>query len=274
MFEKFYEQYEEKEQEVIALVQEVLGATPLDDFQEVCAFSLGMVFCATGEVDIREGRLHWLTNRGEEFSENGFKRFEKMEICRLKLCKMRDECVPKHTTPEKFNAWLIVEVLEKSVSCPELQAVIDEYNKPVTVEDDVLGRLTLDKEYGMLETKILWNGKKIPLTLEVNKDNPSTWTRARNAAKKFLAEQQMWDKSMPMFVAQQLLQDALEWQESDEKPLTVMKFAKRITLTHLVITSGGSFTAYFDDDDIFYGHTIEVCGSVSKRSFKSADIAG
>ncbi len=187
---------------------------------------------------------------------------------------MLDECVPKYTTPEKFNAWAVIEVQDTSASCPELQTVIDAYNKPVIIEDDVLGTLTLDKDYGMFETEILWNGKKISLTLEVDKENKATWTRARNAAKKFLEEQEMWSKSMPMFAAQQLLQNATEWQESDEKPLTVMKFAKRISLTSLTITSGGSFTAYYDDDDIFYGHAIEVCGSVKKRSFKSADIVG
>ena len=30
--------------------------------------------------------------------------------------------------------------------CPELQAVLDEYHKPVVIQDQVLGELKLDKD--------------------------------------------------------------------------------------------------------------------------------
>ena len=35
----------------------------------------------------------------------------------------------------------------------------------------------------------------------------------------------------------------------------------------------GDFTAYFDDDDMFWGHTVEVCGSL-ENGIESANIAG
>ncbi len=278
MFEEFYKEYAKEEQEVIVLIREILGSMPCGDCWAASALSLGMVFCTTGEADIREGRLRWPINQGEEQSEKGYKKFGEMQICRLKVRKILDECVPNYTTPEKFNTWTVIEVLDTSASCPELQAVIDEYNKPVIIEDDVLGTLKLNRDYGTFETEILWNGKKISLMLEVDKENKSSWTRARNAAKKMLAEQETWDKAMREFAAQKLTSLANDWQADDEekknaKPITEKEFAKRTSLSELSISSGGSFSAFFDDDDMFWGHTVEVCGSV-KKGVTSADIAG
>lgn len=50
-------------------------------------------------------------------------------------------------------------------------------------------------------------------------------------------------------------------------------FAKRISLSLIWVTSGGSFTAYLDDDDLFFGHSIAVNGS-PKKGLLSADIEG
>ena len=43
--------------------------------------------------------------------------------------------------------WCISEVVKVHEGCPELQAVLDEYHKPMVIQDQVLGELTLDKDY-------------------------------------------------------------------------------------------------------------------------------
>ena len=65
-----------------------------------------------------------------------------------------------------------------------------------------------------------------------------------------------------------------EWAESDEEAalITEESFAKRISLSLIGVTSGGSFTAYLDDD-LFFGHSIAVNGSPEK-GLLSADIEG
>ena len=65
-----------------------------------------------------------------------------------------------------------------------------------------------------------------------------------------------------------------EWAESDEEAalITEESFAKRISLSLIWVTSGGSFTAYLDDD-LFFGHSIAVNGS-PKKGLLSADIEG
>lgn len=66
-----------------------------------------------------------------------------------------------------------------------------------------------------------------------------------------------------------------EGAESDEEAalITEESFAKRISLSLIGVTSGGSFTAYLDDDDLFFGHSIAVNGS-PKKGLLSADIEG
>ncbi len=277
-FDKFYERYAPEENEVITLIRNTLGAGYDNGFWDMTVISLGMVFCATREVNIREGRLEWPVTEEEKNSESGWKRFERGQICRIKVRKLLDKYVPEHTTPEKFNSWAVTEVLEQAVSCPELEAVSEEYNKPVVIEDKVLGTLILNRDFGMFETTLLWNGNDVSFMLEVNPESKSSWSRVRTAAKKLVVEQDTWDKTMREFAAKKLTALANDWLDEDEenndtKPITEDEFAKRITLSEISITSGGSFTAYYNDDDMFWGHTIEIHGSL-KKGIANANISG
>ena len=51
------------------------------------------------------------------------------------------------------------------------------------------------------------------------------------------------------------------------------KFAQWIGMTSLSITSGGSFIAWFDFDEMFADHAVTVYGSL-KRGIRTADIEG
>lgn len=280
MFEAFYEKYAPEEQEVVVLIRNCIGGgyNNKGDFWEMTAISLGMVFCANGEKNIREGRLEWPVTDEERNSEKGWGKFGKEQICRVKVRKLLDKYVPNHTTSEKFNCWAVTEVLELSISCPELEAVLEEYNKPVVIEDKILGTLTLNREFDMFETNFSWSGVEISLALEVNPESKSSWSRARTAAKKLITEQEAWDKAMREFAAKKLTELANDWLAGDEEnkvtePITEEIFAKRITLSELTITSGGSFTAYYNDDDMFWGHAIEISGSL-KKGITYTNIAG
>lgn len=280
MFEAFYEKYAPEEREVVALIRNCIGGRYNNngDFWEMTAISLGMLFCATGEKKILEGRIEWPVTDEERNSEKGWGRFGKEQICRVKVRKLLDEYVPNHTTPEKFNCWAVTEVLEPSASCPELEAVLEEYKKPMVIEDKVLGTLTLNREFDMFETNFSWNGTEILLMLEVNPESKSSWNRARTAAKKLIAEQEAWDKATREFAAKKLTELANDWLAEDDEneaaePITEEIFAKRITISELTITSGGSFTAYYNDDDMFRGHVVEVSGSL-KKGIVDANISG
>lgn len=279
MFEEFYEMYEPEEQGVIALINRCIGGgyNNRGNFWEMTVVTLGMVFCDTGKVSTKEERLDWPVTDEESNSEKGWGRFGNEQICRLKIRRMKEEWAQNMMV----RPWYISEVVKENEDCPELQAVLDEYHKPVVIHDEVLGELTLDKDYDAFEGEIQWCGKDVRLSLEVNAESKSSWTRARSAAKKLLCDCKAWDKAMRDLAAKNLTQLANDWLSQDEgnarnpktDPITEEELARRISMIDLVVTSGGSFTAYFDCDELFTDHAVTVYGSL-KKGVKDANIEG
>ena len=279
MFEEFYEMYESEEQEVVALINRCIGGgyNWKGKFWEMTVVTLGIMFCDTGEVSTKEVRLDWPVTDEDRNGEKGWGRFRNEQICRLKIRRMKEEWAKGLVV----RPWCISEVVKAHEDCPELQAVLDEYHKPVVIEDKVLGALMLDKNYGAFEGEIKWCGKDVLLSLEVNAESKPSWTRARSAAKKLLADCEIWDKAMRELAANNLTQLANEWLSQDDEnarnpeidPITEEEFAWRIRMVNLVVTSGGSFTAYFDCDEMFSDHAVTVYGSL-KKGVRDANIEG
>ncbi len=119
------------------------------------------------------------------------------------------------------------------------------------------------------------------LSLEVNAGSRPSWTRARSAAKRLLADCETWDKAMRELAAKNLTELANEWLSKDEEnppnpetdPVTEKEFVRRISMTSLSVTSGGSFTAWFDCDGMFTDHAVTVYGSL-KKGLKAANLEG
>ena len=85
-------------------------------------------------------------------------------------------------------------------------------------EYQVLGKLELDKDHDAFEGEIQWRGKDVLLSLEVNAESKPSWTRARSAAKKLLADCETWDKAMRELAAKNLTELANNWLSQDEEP--------------------------------------------------------
>ena len=262
--------FEKKEKEIIVLRHEGGGGSLRNGFWDWAAYFLAYVDYETGELHKEEGRIVFpVTDK-----ENLPYQFEDETIYKLRVREKLPEEVPNGALPIK-NHFLVVEVLEKDVACPELEEILAEYRKPIILQDDVLGELTYDKQIKGFEGNIAWLGGKVHISLYVDKDNKSGITKAKKALKTMVSEQEKWDADLRSFAAQKLTKLACEWAESDEEAaeITEESFAKRISLSSICMISGGSFSAYFDDDDLFFGHCITVCGSL-KKGIVSADIEG
>ena len=124
-------------------------------------------------------------------------------------------------------------------------------------------------------------GKDVNISLDVNIEKKSSWTRVTNVIKKLVAEQKDWDKSLRAKAAQKLTAQANEWladndqtdRNSEKDPITEGEFAQRIILTEFTVSPGGRFTAWYEDDDMFWGHVITVDGTLKKGPI-GADIQG
>ena len=279
MFEEFYEMYEPQEHEVVALINRCIGGgyNSKGNFWEMTVVTLGIVFCDTGKVSTKEERLEWPVSDEDRHGDKGWLRFGKEQICRLRIRLMKEE----RAWDLAIRPWCISEVVSHHEDCPKLQSILDEYHKPVVIYDQVLGELTLDKDFGSFEGEIKWCGQKVLLSLEVNAENKASWTRARSAAKKLLAESEIYDKAMRAFAAEKLTALANDWLSQDEEnsrnfktdPITEEELASLISMINLSITSGGSFIAWFDCDEMFTDHAVRVSGSI-KKGIKSACIEG
>ena len=262
--------FEKKEREIIVLRHEGGGGSLRNGFWEWDAYFLAYVDCETGELHKEEGRIEFPVMDKEEPPFQ----FEEESIYKLRVREKLLEEVPEGALPAK-NYFLVVKVLEKNAVCPELEKILIEYRKPVVLQDDVLGELTYDKQLKSFEGNIAWLRGKIHISLYVDKDNKSGITKAKKLLKTMVLEQEKWDADLRGFAAKELTKLACEWAESEEEAtlITEDSFAKRISLSLIWVTSGASFSACFDDDELFFGHSITVSGSL-KKGMVSAKIEG
>lgn len=257
--------FEDEAREVLVLLAGGGGAGKRNGFWDVSHYFIAYVDCQTGALYTGDGRIVYPVSDEEHDAGGILDRFRREGVYRLKARKMIPHEVPEGVTASSQNEFLIVEVLEEDPLCPALEEVLAEYRRLVVVTDAVLGELTLDKDLDMFEGEVLWRGEQICVSLEVDAADEDTWADARRAMKEMLAEQDRWDRDMRASAARELTELACKWRESadEEVPgVTEESFARRIELRSIAMDADGSFSAYFDDDDMFFGHCVTVYGTL------------
>ena len=258
--------FEEEVREILVLLAGGSGAGKRNGFWDVSHYFIAYVDCQTGALHAGGGRIVYPVSDEQHDAGGILDRFRREAVYRLKARKKIRHEVPEGVTASSQNQFLIVEVLEEDAPCPALEEVLADYRRPVVVVDEVLGELTLDKDLDMFEGEVLWRGEQICLSLEVDTANEGTWADARRAMKEMLAEQDCWDRNMRASAARELTELACEWRESadeDVPEITEESFARRIELRSIAMDTDGSFSAYFDDDDMFFGHCVTVYGTLA-----------
>lgn len=274
--EEWEHTFEEEAREIFVLVAGSSGAAKRNGFWEAAHSYLAYVDYETGALCADDGRLVYPVNDKDNAAGNVLGRFRDEEIYRVAARKKIPQELPEGMSASSQNEFLIVEVLEEDAPCPALKEVLADYRRPVVVTDEVLGELTLDKDYDTFEGVISWRDEDIDISLEVDSSSEDTWTAAVAAMKQMVADQDRWDRDMQAFAARELTQLACEWRESadEEVPeITEGSFARRIELRSIAMDADGSFSAYFDDDDMFFGHCVVVYGTLGD-GVASAVMAG
>ena len=274
--EEWERTFEDEAREILVLLAGGRGASKRNSFWEVAHYFVAYVDCQTGALYTGDGRIVYPVSDEEHDAGGILDLFRQEAVYRLKARKKVPHEAPNGVAASSLSQFLIVEVLEERPPCPALEEVLAEYRRPVVVTDEVLGELTLDKDYDVFEGHVLWRGKQICLSLEVDAADEGTWADARRAMKVMLADQDRWDRDMRASAARELTELACEWRDSadEEAPeITEESFGARIELRSIVMDAAGSFSAYFDDDDMFFGHCVVVYGSLTD-GVASAEMAG
>ena len=268
--------YAPEDEEKLVLIQSGTSAdkTFLDTFWTAHTHALAMADVQTGQVLSGRCCLSWPLTDKERESGDYSKRFAKGNIYRIKTRGWKGVALSE---PQ----WYVTEVLEEGVTCPALEEIWAEYTKPILLEDEVLGTLTLDREMSTFDGTCQWMGKEVRISLDVEIEKKASWTRVTNVMKNLLADQEVWDKSLRAMAAQTLTAQANEWLADNDQtdrapekdPITEEEFARRILITEFTVSPGGGFTAWYEDDYMFWGHVVTVDGTLKKGPI-SADMQG
>lgn len=154
---------------------------------------------------------------------------------------------------------------------PELRAVLAELQKPVTIDDAVLGTLTLDRRLDWFVGRATWLGEPVTVNVEaVGDDLPD----ALATAHALWRDQVGWQARVRDYAVERLL--GLKngtWLEEDESVVSADEFRARMKLESITVDPEGGFTFFHEDGDLFWGHAIEIGGSLEEGP-DHADIPG
>lgn len=276
-FEEFEVLYEEEEREIVVLRHKGGGGAKHNDFWVGSAYFLAYVD-EEGRLHNKEGRLVWPVTEEESKRGGCFGKFRDETIYRIKARRLKDRKVEEGMIESFFNQFYAVQILEEDASCEALEEILEDYRTEVVIEDELLGELTLNKDFSEFEGEITWAGQPLRISLEVDTDDEESQRRTFEHMKKMVAEQEEWNEKMLDLAAMELVELANEWrlaeEEGEKKPvITKQDFITRIQIRTLCMQEEGTFVAYYDDDDMFWGHCITVYGSL-EEGVETAQIEG
>ena len=138
---------------------------------------------------------------------------------------------------------------------PALRNAHREWFGERTLEHPAFGRFTFDERLDWFETKTDWLGCRVSLSLGMDADGRGD---AETAARLF-EQAGDWDRRARDLAAEELLSVKNEnWVGDDGTPLSREEFKSRMTLESISINPGPFIQFFFDDGDLFAGHTIIV----------------
>lgn len=179
-----------------------------------------------------------------------FDDFPKHSIQRIRVLLSSDE------TRAIFEESLAVEAKDEA-----LEAIAAEIQKPVIFPTERFGDLVLDRSIDWFEAKTKWNGKTIRVTFPVDGEAPSE--DALKTAEALWSDEVKWKERIEQYAVKELLELKNDtWLGDDESEFTAKQFIATMTLKSISISTDGEFEFWFDDGDLFWGHSIMVSGNL------------
>lgn len=167
---------------------------------------------------------------------------------------------------------LLVKLVGVDTSDTELNDKVAELQMPVTFTDPRLGTFTLDRRVDWYTANTKW--LKQPISLNLSATEPKDIEKALKAVYILWKAQKGWSKRIGDFAVKQLLSLKNDnWLGDDEAELTAKQFKARMKLEAITVTPRGSFDFWHHDGGLFWGHSIQVSGNLTKGP-TDADIPG
>ncbi|MDX1963583.1 MAG: DUF2262 domain-containing protein [Pirellulales bacterium] len=175
-------------------------------------------------------------------------------------------------SPNMFLSAEVIEVRNRNDPDTELHAIASEQQKPIVLKHPLLGQLTFERGYNSFQAKLTLAEE--PIRLRVDADGEAPDPATLSIAEQFWKENADWDRRLREFAAARLIELKNDtWLQEGEKPLTEAEFIKKLIPNSIGFDPPDGFTIYYDDGDIFWGHAIEIRGTLSIGP-QSAEITG
>ena len=114
----------------------------------------------------------------------------------------------------------------------------------------------------------------MPVSLSLSTDQPDELEKALRTAHSLWQNQSKWNERIRNYAVQELLplkNDA--WLGEGEAELSADQFDGRMMLESVTVYPDGSFEFWHNDGDLFWGHSIQIGGTLSEGPTQ-ADIPG
>lgn len=176
----------------------------------------------------------------------------------------------------QYKEMMLVKVADAAYRDDEMDGILQEALKPVYYEDEILGTFELNKTIKTFEKDIVWGDQEGTLYFDWDEDEGQMKASLETAHELF-RNQAEWDARIRAYAAEELVELANEWlQDNDEAEIdeiTKEMFVKLMEFSSISVNPEGDFEVFFDDGDMFWGHSIIVSGHTN-GTFESAEIAG
>ena len=256
----FDQLYQPQEQEILVLTDSSSGGGAGKGGRDVlwtarrhCAAYID----AAGQCHRQTVRLEWLV----ESTAPEHYRFFLRPNCIYRL-RVRPHCANRDFSMPYF---MLLEVVEENPDSPALQAELEHYLTPVVLNEPDIGQFILNRDFASFEGHADWLGQEVHISLDADAGQEETANQFLALLRRLHSQAAEFDRRWRSFAAEQLLEDAINWQGETDEPavppesLDAEAFARCIELSELALQENG-FTAYYDDGDLFFGHVILVEG--------------
>jgi hypothetical protein len=198
---------------------------------------------------------------GEPRGENIFETFPAYSIQRFSVLLTKDH---------------MRAVVEKGLAAEPADETLHQFaqrlREPVVVSTERFGQAVMNPLIGWFEGKVKWNCKTIELHFEPGDDGGIS--DAIKTAESLWSNQSGWKRKVDDFAVEKLLPLKNDsWLGADERELTPADFKKKMKLQSINVAGDGSFEFWHDDGDLFWGHSIQIGGTL-KDGLVDADIPG
>lgn len=272
---EFEAKFDSQEKEIYVLTQDDMGAGQSrgQSLWTVSIATIAHIDIATQELVKKKCVLQWLVSeRGRKTQKKGFG-LAKQKIYKLKVRASLPFVHPYTHKEMEAGRWLmVVDVLERDCAQPQLQELLKEYQKEVSIQPKGCQKLVLNKSLRIFQGDGDFHGQSCSITLDADEEQDSA-EAALSVWNELYENAADWDDRGRRYAAEALTDLANDWLEEDAQEVTQEAFMKRISIIGIHIGKDKDIHFDYDDDDMFAGHIVVLEGTLDK-GFEDANIEG